>query len=458
MHAHFRPKNYLLLLVLAAALPATSHAAGAARIEFASGNVLALTPAGAQRTLVRGAELAPGEVIRTGDNARAQLRFSDGGMMSLQPQTEFRIDEYSYNGRADGSEKGFFSLIKGGLRTITGIIGRGKRDNYKVTTSVATIGIRGTEYSAVFSGGTEGILNLATGEGAVEICNAGGCVIVASGESAVVTGTTPPTFTPLRPSLPPAALGIPATAAEPYMPTETRSGGGTLALLGPDLSSGTDYAISWTYKEVGGPDARYPATAVFGPGSKLENFNDGSVTYTSSVIAGAFSVDGVIGWGSWSSGYNDSDGILPMTNVHYVVGKPTSAADLDNLSGTVASYALQGYTTPTSSNGTGSSVTGSLTANFAGSATTIDANIGMKVGADSVNAVATGMTISSGALFNSSGGGDVKVNGVTDSSGSVSMQGFFAGANASHAGLSYKISTQYAPGTIQGAAAFKRTP
>lgn len=445
----------LLLAMLAGILPVVAHAAGAARIEFASGDVLALTPAGVQRVLGRGAEVAPGEVIRTGDNARVQLRFSDGGMMSLQPLTEFRIDEYSYSGKADGSEKGFFSLIKGGLRTITGLIGRSKRDNYKVTTSVATIGIRGTEYSAVFTGGTDGVLNLATGEGAVEICNAGGCVIVASGESAVVTGTTPPRFTPLRPSLPPTALGIPPTAAEAYMPTETRSEGGTLALIGADLTTGPGYAISWTDLQ-GYAGSGFPMTAVFGPGSKLENFNDGSVTYTSSTIVSAFSVDGVIGWGYWSSGYNDADGILPMTDVHYVVGKPTSAADLENLTGTVATYSLLGYTTPTSSSGTGSNVTGSLTANFAGASTTVDASIGMTVGADSVSASATGMSVSSGALFG--GSGSVKVNGVADTSGSVSMQGFFAGTNASHAGLTYRIDTQYAPGTINGAAAFKRTP
>src|SRR5690606_22462412 len=90
MHAQFRFKNYLLLLALSAAYPAVSHAAGAARVEFVSGEVLAVSSAGAERALSRGAELASGETIRTGDNARAQLRFSDGAMMSLQPQTEFR--------------------------------------------------------------------------------------------------------------------------------------------------------------------------------------------------------------------------------------------------------------------------------------------------------------------------------------------------------------------------------
>ena len=36
-----------------------------------------------------------------------------------------------------------------GLRTITGLVGKGTRSNYKLTTSVATIGIRGTDYTAL---------------------------------------------------------------------------------------------------------------------------------------------------------------------------------------------------------------------------------------------------------------------------------------------------------------------
>jgi hypothetical protein len=42
-----------------------------------------------------------------------QLRFTDGAYVSLQPQTLFRVDDYRYDGKADGNERGFFSLLKG---------------------------------------------------------------------------------------------------------------------------------------------------------------------------------------------------------------------------------------------------------------------------------------------------------------------------------------------------------
>ena len=449
MNPQFRFKNQVLLIALAAAYPAVGYAASAARIEFVSGSVVAISPAGIQRELMRGAVLESGEAIRTGSNARAQLRFSDGAMMSLQPQTEFRIDNYTYNGKVDGQEKGFFSLIKGGLRTITGLVGKGNRDNYKMSTSVATIGIRGTEYSTVFTGGNEGVLNLSTGEGAVEVCNSGGCVIIVSGESAVVTGVTPPTKT----FVPPTPASTPITESKAaFSAVETTSEGGKPLIFGTDLVTGSGYTIAWLSHE---GSNNYPTlgsasstTAVFDPGSKLMKFEGGGNTYGAEVVVGAFSLDGVIGWGYWSSGKSSYSSGTPLADLHYVVGKPTGAADLSNLSGMVGTYALAGYTTPTSSNGyTGSGVSGSLTANF--SANSLNVQLGMSMNGQNVSVAGSGSL--SGANFYVSG------TGTGGYSGNFYANGFFAGSNASHAGLAYEIQDGGSLGKISGAAVFKQT-
>ena len=143
----FRLRNPALLVAMAAAFPVVSYAASAANVNFSTGSVVGINAAGVQRPLTRGADIGNGDTIRTGEGGRAQIRFSDGAMVSLQPQTEFRIDDYQYSGKADGKEKGFFSLLKGGLRTITGWSGRSSRESYKVSTSVATIGIRAVSYT-----------------------------------------------------------------------------------------------------------------------------------------------------------------------------------------------------------------------------------------------------------------------------------------------------------------------
>jgi len=189
----------ILMAALAAAFPLTGHAAGAARVDFATGDVKALAADGRSRPLARGAEIANGETVDTG-SGRAQVRFSDGAQVSLAPQTQFRIDDYRFEGKTDGSEKGFFSLLKGAMRTITGAVGRSNRENYRVTTTVATIGIRGTEFSITYGNS----INVTTGEGSNEVCNAAGCLILNSGETAYVAdANTQPVMTDKKTEIPP---------------------------------------------------------------------------------------------------------------------------------------------------------------------------------------------------------------------------------------------------------------
>ncbi len=168
-----------------------SFAQGAAKIDFAVGDVVAVQADGVRRPLARGAEVGAGDTVDTG-GGRTQLRFTDGGMVSLQPQTQFRIDAYEFKGQPDGGEKGFFSLLKGAMRTITGAIGKADRKAYRLDTAVATIGIRGTEYAVAYGNS----ITVTTNSGLVEVCNNAGCLLVEAGQSAHVPDVnTPPAFT-----------------------------------------------------------------------------------------------------------------------------------------------------------------------------------------------------------------------------------------------------------------------
>lgn len=97
-------------------------------------------------------EIISGDLISTGTTSNAQVRFNDGAVVALRPETEFRVDEYKYSGKPDGSEKASVSLLKGGVRAVTGAIGRTNRDNLKVNAVVATVGIRGTGFNITFCG------------------------------------------------------------------------------------------------------------------------------------------------------------------------------------------------------------------------------------------------------------------------------------------------------------------
>lgn len=436
----FRLKNHALLVALAAAYPLLGHTGEAARLDFASGTVAAMNPAGVSRPVTKGSNISSGDTVVTGDGGRAQLRFTDGGMVSLQPGSEFKVDNYQYTGKEDGEEKGFFSLIKGGLRTITGLVGRTNKNAYKVTTSVATIGIRGTEFTIAYTG-SNGIA-VSTGEGMIEVCNNAGCAIVPAGSSATVTGPNSEVKrSEVKPRLDPAQ---PTTTQQAtYSTSEERTASGSVMPVSTPMASGATHYMTWA----GGYNSSYnigttsnPVTATFSATSELTSVVDGSNTYQAKALAGAFSMDGVVAWGRWTDGTVASGTNSPYTlkDFHYVVGTPVALPSMT--SGTVLTYQLAGYTLPTSDGGlVGSAPTGNITVTYGGS-TSANLNMTIAIGG-TTKTLAESLTLSGGKTFSSS-----------------STNGFFAGTNASHAALTYKYfeaglgSGQY----VAGAAAFKR--
>ena len=141
----------------------------AAVVIIAAGDFYAVNATQQKRSLQRRSKVYVGETLVTGNNGRGQVRFIDGAVLSLRPDTELKIHSYRY-GKTKSDEGSWMSLIKGGFRTITGAISKKK---YKVTTSMATIGIRGTHYEAVISNEQ---LYVALWDGGVTLSNNAGKV------------------------------------------------------------------------------------------------------------------------------------------------------------------------------------------------------------------------------------------------------------------------------------------
>src|SRR5258708_764932 len=171
-----------LLLLTALLVPAAAQAQ-AGRFLLAVGDVF-VTRGASQLKAGTGTTVESGDTIRVGLSSNAQIRLSDESIISLRQNTIFRLDEYSYSGQADGSEKSFFSLLKGGFRTVTGAIGRlHSKEKYQVRTATSTIGIRGQHYVVVHCDndcGGDTKISLAMGGGAQsdagigELAQAGG--------------------------------------------------------------------------------------------------------------------------------------------------------------------------------------------------------------------------------------------------------------------------------------------
>jgi hypothetical protein len=234
------PFQAILLGMALLVFPATGYCAAAGRASFVIGEVVAVASDGARRFLVKGADINPGDAINTAIGAQIQIRFSDGGLVSLKPGSQFRVDEYQYNDKADGKEKGFFSLLKGGMRAVTGLIGKVNRNAYRVSTAAAHIGIRGTAYNATLNDG----LLVDVGEGAISLTNNAGTLVVTAGNSAFVTDfNTLPVLTYQAPPTPPAAVLAPLPDTS-FRENELRPEGGLISqppTSAPTLNQGPGY-------------------------------------------------------------------------------------------------------------------------------------------------------------------------------------------------------------------------
>lgn len=157
----------------------------AAVVIVAAGEVYAVDTQQTKRQLQRRSKVYVGDTLITGKLGRAQIRFIDGAVVSLRPESELNIQKYAY-GKTKADEGSLMTLIKGGFRTITGAIGKEK---YKLITSMATIGIRGTHYEVVIDNGQ---LFVALWDGGVTLSNNAGAIDLGLGANhnfAMVQGT-----------------------------------------------------------------------------------------------------------------------------------------------------------------------------------------------------------------------------------------------------------------------------
>lgn len=133
------------LLLLVSSFSQATESVGKVILSF--GQNVAVSTAGDQRTLKRQADVFANDLLKTSAKGRLQIRFTDGSRLSLKPNTEFKIDDYRFDEANPEDGKAIYKLLKGGMRTISGKIGKVDKEDYKLDAVVATIGIRGTDFS-----------------------------------------------------------------------------------------------------------------------------------------------------------------------------------------------------------------------------------------------------------------------------------------------------------------------
>jgi hypothetical protein len=112
-------------------------------IALTKGVVTARSEQRALTALAKGSPVFLGDIIETASRSFTVIKFSDGGKVTLRPESRFDLNEYDDTA---GQEKESFELIKGGLRAVTGAIGKARPEQVTYTARNTTIGIRGTTF------------------------------------------------------------------------------------------------------------------------------------------------------------------------------------------------------------------------------------------------------------------------------------------------------------------------
>jgi hypothetical protein len=173
------PRLLWVLCLLTAPAWASAQPTAAGNVVMATGAATASTPAGEIRALEKGSAVFSGETLHTAPGSFVNVKFSDGSYTLLRPGTRLEISAYAYTAPAAEAEpaspaeatapttaptatppplaavttaagspvpdRAFLRLLKGGFRAVSGAIGKLNQEDYRISTPVATIGIRGTQ-------------------------------------------------------------------------------------------------------------------------------------------------------------------------------------------------------------------------------------------------------------------------------------------------------------------------
>ena len=111
-----------------------------------SGALMAKKADGTVKVLALRSEVEQGDTLVSERNTYAQIRFVDNSEITLKPNTTFKIEAFAYDAGKPEGDSANFNLVKGGLRAITGLLGKRNKEKFQLRTPTATIGIRGTTF------------------------------------------------------------------------------------------------------------------------------------------------------------------------------------------------------------------------------------------------------------------------------------------------------------------------
>ena len=175
-----------ILLLFSLVIPAGA-ASGVGTVTHLSGPLFGKKADGSSRALSINSAVEQGDTLITEKRTYGRVRFTDGGEVTLRPGTVLVVENYLFDKDKPAEDSAKFGLLKGSLRAVTGQVSkRGNPSAYKMNTSSATIGVRGTTYDLrVCEDNCPGLKNgiyFVVLEGMIEVSNGGGTLTFGPGQ------------------------------------------------------------------------------------------------------------------------------------------------------------------------------------------------------------------------------------------------------------------------------------
>jgi ferric-dicitrate binding protein FerR (iron transport regulator) len=180
-----------------------------ATVTHLSGTLTVKRADGSTRFLSVKSGITEGDTLVTARGTYARMKFSDGAETVLRPESQMKVDAYRYDEKKPEADNTIISLLKGGMRSVTGLLGRRNRDKVVVNAPGATIGIRGTHFGMLVCSNDCGSIPTPAGgpppnglhvdvlDGAVTVRNNAGSQTLNAGQFGYVrNATTPPVQVP----------------------------------------------------------------------------------------------------------------------------------------------------------------------------------------------------------------------------------------------------------------------
>jgi hypothetical protein len=171
-------KRASVLLAVLAFFFAGMALAGAI-VTSAVGTVQGQVGSSASRMLRVGDEVNQGTTVSTGPASSVVLKFDDGQVAALTANSRMVVTAYQYS-PSSGTGNILLSLLDGGMRAITGLIGKNSPDRVSYRAATATIGIRGTDVTIVTA---QGNVIVSVTDGAVSFTFREQTVVISAGQA-----------------------------------------------------------------------------------------------------------------------------------------------------------------------------------------------------------------------------------------------------------------------------------